>query len=238
MVGTSGTSAPSNKTVTTENTSSNSGPKVDQAPPAQDDVKRFNDSLGRRERDQQGKGDQQSGDKEGSQDGSGSRRDNKGQSNTQSEPPSPMQLFGKMNINQTQTVKPAQPLSPMASDNRLNELAQNLTSRIVVGETNGTAEVRIQLNDAVLPGTEVRISERDGKLVAEFVISNADSSNFLNQRQDDLAARLSKVLQKDVDVITVQDSGTGTNEGDSNRRSSQEYQGDGENDEDGKDDGL
>ncbi|MBC05412.1 type III secretion HpaP family protein [Thalassospira sp.] len=238
MVGTSGTSAPSNSTVNTESTSSNSGPKMDQSPPAQDDVKRFNESLERRERDQQGKGDQQSGDKDGGQDGSGSRRDDKGQGNSQSEPQSPMQLFGKMNTNQSQPVKPAQPLSPMASDNRLNELAQNLTSRIMVGETSGSTEVRIQLNEAVLPGTEVRISERDGRLVAEFVISNADSSNFLNQRQDDLASRLSKVLQKDVDVITVQDSGAGTNEGDSNRRSSQEYQGDDEEDEDGEDDGL
>ena len=235
MVGTSGTSAPSNNTVNTNNTSSDSGPKIDQGAPAQDDVKRFNDSLERRERDQEGKGDQQSGDKDGNQDGSGSQRDDKHQSNTPSEHQSPMQLFGKRNVNQPQTVSPAQSLAPMASDNRLNELAQNLTSRILVGETNGTAEVRIQLNDAVLPGTEVRISERDGKLVAEFIISNADSSNFLNQRQDDLAARLSKVLQKDVDVITVQDSGTGTNEGDGNRRSSQEYQGD---DQDSEDDHL
>ncbi|MCC9620369.1 hypothetical protein LPB41_01585 [Thalassospira sp. MA62] len=224
MVGTNAPSGPATNSPSTQNTSSDNGLKTDREAPAQDDVKRFNDSLERRERDQQGKGDQQSGDGDRGGDGRQSRGDEKSTGTPQGDAQSPMQLFGKQN--QTQSAGPVQSLAPTGADNRLNELAQNLTSRILVGENSGATEVRIQLNDAVLPGTEVRISERDGRLIAEFISSNADSTNFLNQRQDDLAARLSKVLQKDVDVITIKDSGTGTNDGDSNRRSSQEYQGD------------
>lgn len=237
MVSTSGPTPPATSPSSSKETSTDTNTSVEREAPGQGDVKRFNDSLERREQGQQEQNgrqsDEQSGEKGGDQGRDGKQQDRHKTGEAAGEPLSPMQLFGKTLPNQT--VNPVQPSAAMTGESRIGELAQNLTSRILVGETNGIAEVRIQLNDAILPGTEVRIAERDGKLVAEFIISNADSANFLNQRQDDLAARLSKVLQKDVEVITIQDSGTGNNEGDPNRRSSQEYQR--ENDEEENDDG-
>jgi type III secretion system needle length determinant len=86
----------------------------------------------------------------------------------------------------------------------LDRIAQQVASQILVSDaSSGTQEVRITLNESILPGTEVRIAETAGRLEVQFLTSSSDSQNTLSQNQAALQDRLTERLgQRDV-VVSV-----------------------------------
>ncbi len=132
--------------------------------------------------------------------------------------------------------------SNIVGSNPINtDMTTKLVERILVSapDAKGNAEVRILLQDNVLPGTEVRIQRSpDGALNVQFVTNDVRAEQMLGTRQlTDLQTSLTQNLQVDVRVTTTrtdgsmtadagtgqQDQGSQQNQGnqDQNRRSSQ-----------------
>lgn len=117
----------------------------------------------------------------------------------------PFDLFGPV-IGQ----KPAAPA--VAAGNAAPDLAPDLgriaeavVERLLVsdGEAPGDQEVRVQLKESVLPGTEIRIRHEGGRLVVEFVCTNADSVRFLDTQRDGLTAHLDNRLRTHAEVLVT-----------------------------------
>lgn len=134
--------------------------------------------------------------------------------------PSPFDLF-----------RPAHLQSPpplggdaLAGATDLRTIAEAVVERLLVsdGDTPGSQEVRIQLKDSVLPGTEIRIRQERGNIVVEFVCANADSVRFLDGQRDGLANLLGSRLKDLVEVMvtTADDTAAGDRQ---DGRSRQQY---------------
>jgi type III secretion system needle length determinant len=82
------------------------------------------------------------------------------------------------------------------------EKLDGLVDRILVStpKPGEAQEIRITLNNDLLPGTEVRMSRADGELKVEFVVDKADSGRFLQTSRDDLSNRLANKLSDSVEV--------------------------------------
>ncbi|WP_142848233.1 type III secretion HpaP family protein [Telmatospirillum sp. J64-1] len=127
---------------------------------------------------------------------------------------------------------PAAAPSPLASAD-LTALADTVAERILVSDENadGSQEVRIQLKENVLPGTEIRLRHEGGRLVVELVCANADSLRFLDSQRDGLSSLLNSRLKDEVQVrVTPAGPGEGSGQP-QDGRSREEYLAE---DEDGK----
>lgn len=115
--------------------------------------------------------------------------------------------------------------APPAAGTDLQGIAAAVAERILVsdGARPGEQEVRIQLKDNVLPGTEVRLRHEGGRLVVEFVCSNADSVRFLDGQRDGLAGLLNGRLKADVEVRVTASDGTDAGGHPHDGRSRQQY---------------
>lgn len=118
------------------------------------------------------------------------------------------------------------------------DLTSKLVDRILVSAADGkqNAEVRLQLKDDILPGTEIRITRtNDGAVSVQFVTNDIRAEQMLGNRQlADLQNVLAQNLQVEVRVSTVKtdgsmtsDSGAGGQQGQQGRQGGQDQQRDG-----------
>ncbi len=101
------------------------------------------------------------------------------------------------------------------------ELANKLLERILVAEPeSGGSEIRLMLNDDVLPGTEIRLLRGvDGFLSVSLVTDNATSFQTLVAAQDSLRRQL-EGMEKNVHVeVTSETAGSGAEHNDTRQRS-------------------
>ncbi|HYC37704.1 MAG TPA: type III secretion HpaP family protein [Usitatibacter sp.] len=96
---------------------------------------------------------------------------------------------------------PPQGPAPGASA-RLAEAVEQAAARVLVsaGGGAGEGEVRIQLKDDVLAGTEVRLTQREGRLEVAFVSDNAQSAAWLAAQSESIAGELARRLRRDVRI--------------------------------------
>ena len=110
--------------------------------------------------------------------------------------------------------------APLPTVGNLGELVDNLVQRILVSNPKaGTpTEIRLQLNDSILPDTEITLSRGpDGLLGVLLVTSNASSMQTLVSAQQSLREQLEKHGPVDVKLSSTDESRQGDN--DANRRS-------------------
>ncbi|MEE4377502.1 MAG: type III secretion HpaP family protein [Candidatus Competibacteraceae bacterium] len=97
-----------------------------------------------------------------------------------------------------------------ATSNKIGDLADKLAQRILVSDpANSThSEVRIQLHDSVLQGTEVTVRQEQGQLVVGFSVPNNDVNQQLLPHTDNLQQMLGDKLNQPVRVeVNVQSGG-------------------------------
>ncbi len=116
--------------------------------------------------------------------------------------PTPLDLYSRTAsnpvINPIATERVSTPV-----ETRLVDLARAVADRILVSDVaKGTQEVHIQLKDAVLPGTEIRLREQAGQLQVNFVTDQQSSLDFLMQQQGGLNAHLEQSLARHI-VVNV-----------------------------------
>ena len=119
-----------------------------------------------------------------------------------------------------------QPASPVSSSDRIHqvdELADQLAQRILVSDRTHTtdSEVRIQLRDTVLQGTEIIIRRDQGQLVVNFNVTDAYVAQQLSPRTNDLQQALSTKLDTSVRIevnVSSQDTGGQGSSGDGRSR--------------------
>ncbi len=96
--------------------------------------------------------------------------------------------------------------SPAAHD--INSVAQQIATRVLVSPPGASnPEVRIQLKESFLQGSDVRIFREGGALKVVFVASNQEAANFIASNRDSMVTALSNRLpgeQVDISVETRQ----------------------------------
>lgn len=110
--------------------------------------------------------------------------------------------------------------APAPAAVNLDALVDDLVQRILVSDpkSGSPAEIRIQLNDSILPGTEITLQRApDGLLSVRLTTDNASSMQTLVSAQQSLYEQLEKHGPVDVRVNSTEESRQGDN--DSNRRS-------------------
>lgn len=87
------------------------------------------------------------------------------------------------------------------------ELTDKLVDRILVSDTQGTNEVRIQLSDSILKDTEITLKRlQDGSLEIKLNSTNYNSTQSLVAQQFELKSRLEKIENCTVTVEVNADS--------------------------------
>ncbi|MDR3175538.1 MAG: hypothetical protein LBU06_03265 [Desulfovibrio sp.] len=102
----------------------------------------------------------------------------------------------------------------------LDELVDDLVQRILVSEpkSGAPAEIRLQLNDSVLPDTQIALQRSpDGSLSVMLTTGNASSMQTLVSAQQSLREQLEKHGPVEVRVNSAEESGR--EERDADRRS-------------------
>jgi type III secretion system needle length determinant len=101
--------------------------------------------------------------------------------------------------------EPAEALSgPDDSEGRLKALSE-IADRLLVSES-GNKEIRIQLKESLLPGTELRLTLQDGSVGVSFVCHNEQSALFLERHRRDLERRLADRLGGPAEVRVSQET--------------------------------
>lgn len=81
------------------------------------------------------------------------------------------------------------------------ELTDKLVDRILVSDTQGASEIRIQLSDSILKDTEITLKRlQDGTLEIKLNSSNYNSTQSLVSQQFELKSRLEKIENCNVTV--------------------------------------
>lgn len=81
------------------------------------------------------------------------------------------------------------------------ELTDKLVDRILVSDTQGAGEVRIQLSDSILKYTEITLTRlQDGSLEIKLNSSDYNSTQSLVSQQFELKSRLEKIENCNVTV--------------------------------------
>ncbi len=86
---------------------------------------------------------------------------------------------------------------------------QEAIERILVsdGSTGGEREVRVRLSDDLLPGTELRIVQHEGRLEVAFVAVDPASLAWLVSQSESMARELARRLKRDVRVAVRDEEG-------------------------------
>lgn len=96
---------------------------------------------------------------------------------------------------------------------QIERLGERLAQRILVSDRNqiGNTEVRIQLHDSVLQGSEIRLRHEHGQLVVSIQIPNLDLARSISSQTDGLqqtlAQRLETSVRVEVQVVSTQAAG-------------------------------
>lgn len=96
----------------------------------------------------------------------------------------------------------------------LNKLAGEVASRILVSDPaySGNMEVRIQLKDSILPGTEVQITQVGDQVQIKIVTESNRSYDVLSTNSELLKSQLEQLLDgRNVSVEVSMQSGADTN---------------------------
>jgi Type III secretion protein (HpaP). len=110
--------------------------------------------------------------------------------------------------------------APAPAVSNLDDLVDDLVQRILVSDpkSGSPAEIRLQINDAVLPDTEIILQRGpDGLLSVLLTSGNASSLQTLISAQQILAEQLERHGPANVRVASTEESRQGDN--DANRRS-------------------
>ena len=94
----------------------------------------------------------------------------------------------------------------------MNKIAQEIADRILVSGVSrgGAEEVRIQINDAILPGTEIRIYKEGEQIRVEIITTSEESLNFLSSIRANLQDEFKDRVSNSVNVeIKKSESGNG-----------------------------
>ena len=95
---------------------------------------------------------------------------------------------------------------PVAHD--INSVAQQIATRVLVSPPGASnPEVRIQLKESVLQGSDVRIFRENGALKVVFVAPNQEAANFIANNREAMTATLNDRLpgeQVDISIETRQ----------------------------------
>ncbi len=83
--------------------------------------------------------------------------------------------------------------------------ALNAAARLMVGEQSGRKQVRVDIDEEVLPGVTLVIEESEGRLEVEFTCANEESRLRLNDALGWQASELARRLARDVLMRTQTD---------------------------------
>lgn len=121
-----------------------------------------------------------------------------------------------------QEVKPAEVTAAARAD--INQIAQDIAERVLVsrpGEAGRPEEVRIQLKDSVLQGSEVRVYREGGELQVEFITKTPEATSFVAGHLGDMERTLADRLPGEVVRVSQQDPSA--EKGEDEGRSRQQY---------------
>ncbi|MDR2935058.1 MAG: hypothetical protein LBV70_04160 [Candidatus Adiutrix sp.] len=109
---------------------------------------------------------------------------------------------------------------PAGTEPGLEELVRGLVGEILVSPADQPGEVRLKVNESLLPGTEIILArDADGLLTVSLVSGRADSFQTLVAAQDSLKAALA-AQERDGVRVTVSRTEAGAGEdGSAERRS-------------------
>ena len=84
----------------------------------------------------------------------------------------------------------------------LPRITEEIAERIMVSAAglNETPEVRIELKDSIMPDTEIRISQQDGRLTIALVSDSVTSIEMLSQALDSLQEQLNRKFPDAVEI--------------------------------------
>jgi type III secretion system needle length determinant len=132
------------------------------------------------------------------------------------------QIWGSTLSGQPTQAWPAEAgsVAPPAAGSDLNELVRGLVGEILVSPADQPGEVRLKVNENLLPGTEIILArDPEGLLTVSLVSVRADSFQTLVAAQDSLKAALAAQEGDDVRVtVTRTEAGAGE-DGSADRRS-------------------
>lgn len=114
------------------------------------------------------------------------------------------------------------------TETHLDRIAEQLAQRVLVSErsTSGASEVRIQLRESVLQGTEIRLTRQQGELKIQFHVPNADLARQLGGQTDGiqqmLSARLNEPVRIDIAIASPSSRADTGQPGDGHSRNRQD----------------
>jgi len=119
--------------------------------------------------------------------------------NAGTQAPRPFDLFGA-------AATTPDPKGAEAAERRARVIEETV-SRLLVSSGSGTGdpEVRIRMKNDLLPGAELRLVERGGRLEVDFVATDPESAAWLAAQAGTLAAEISRRLRREVRVSVRKD---------------------------------
>ncbi|MEM7475296.1 MAG: type III secretion HpaP family protein [Planctomycetota bacterium] len=172
-------------------------------------VAQFEELLGGKDRNQENKS-SQNGEK--SKEDGGSDKDGENSDGENSPKPKPESKSGVeftpgdaiLRSIQTSNAEASSTQSVGKSDS-LDGLVHEIAEKLMVSSSSqGDREVRIQLKQNVLAGTEVRIAKRAGALQIQFHVQSTEAQNFLHQQVDQIQRKLSERLSSQEVLVSVE----------------------------------
>ena len=123
-----------------------------------------------------------------------------------SQTPSPHQTTGDAILRGLQGSQSA-PAATGAMAKPDADAAQNIVDRILVSThtADGSNEIRIQLKEDILQGTEIRLNKTEGHLSVALVTNDTNSHAFLASHKHGLQEQLCKNFDNRVDVQLIFD---------------------------------
>ncbi len=162
---------------------------------------RFRDALNRGEQDRE----QTASDDQ-------AQSSDQGQGEEQQEQPESAPVANPFSLFGAGLFKPAavaategKPLAPA----RLDDVQDSVQKLLVSQGVDGSREVRLELKAEVLPGTELRIAQHDGRLQIEFVVTDPNSLSWLTAQATSLAEKLGNRLNKQIRIRVRHPEATG-----------------------------
>jgi hypothetical protein len=111
----------------------------------------------------------------------------------------PFDLFGT-------GAPPPDPKGAEAAERRARVIEETVSRLLVSGGSGaGDPEVRIRMKNDLLPGAELRLVERAGRLEVDFVATDPESAAWLAAQAGTLAAEISRRLRREVRVSVRKD---------------------------------
>ncbi len=110
--------------------------------------------------------------------------------------------------------------TPSSATDHISEIADKIANRVLVSDKSAStdSEVRIQLNDSTLRGSEISIRHDQGQVVVGFTVPDSQVSGQLTPHTDDLQRSLEQRLNEPVRVEVNVHSGGSDSQGDGRSR--------------------